>query len=359
MRHIFSDEHEFFDPSRWIVYMGSKRKLLTRIHKAISDCAKPPAHILDLFSGSGIVAGYLRHKGYEVHANDIATYSFIINQAYLENTPDTIINLSIPNTLKYLNSLSTPVKDVYFAKHFSEIPDQGVTRLFYTLENANFIDAVLEKIPSYNNKVHNIVSSELLYRMSRQANTGGVFIPYNEIGSKAKANMHDITQKINLQPPVVPNTVLGKSFQSDAIRFLESCNQYDVIYIDPPYNTRQYANYYHLLEYACLPFKNRYIPEPSQKTGVDPTMYKSPFSKSNCVAAFEKLFELVFMRTNNAILSYNEDGSLHINQLKQILSRFANVEVITVPYRKYTGISKTKEFILIARTLSNKKLFGG
>ena len=75
-----------------ITYLGNKRALLPFLGRAVSivkqRLGKSRLHCADLFSGSGIVARFLKRDSDFLVANDLELYSEITNRCYLSNKSD-------------------------------------------------------------------------------------------------------------------------------------------------------------------------------------------------------------------------------------------------------------------------------
>jgi adenine-specific DNA-methyltransferase len=330
---------------RFLPYLGNKRKLIDPVLEALGSGNK----MLDLFSGSGVVAYHLKENGITVHANDIAPYSYFINQTYLELTDDV---KSMTGIIAAFNTLEAPKREYYFSQYYSENPDATKERLYYTRENGLFIDAVLERLWSveWSRPVRSVVLCDLLYKMTTHANTSGIFKSYHKqiAGGKRsegvhgrvyKSNHKKISSKIVLETPMCPNGPVGKAFQYDASEFFEKVDDcYDVVYIDPPYNAHQYSANYHLLEQACRPFNKRYVPKDNQKGGIQPDLYKSPYcSKKKYYETFRSLFDIIKERTKKIVVSYNGNGFMTKENMVKLLEEIGSVSITEIEYFNYRG----------------------
>ena len=344
---------------RFIPYLGNKRKLIDPILKAIGQQGK----VLDLFSGSGVVSYHLRKRGAVVHANDTASYSYHINKTYLGRIDR---SEQFSQYINWLNKFSENPRERYFSRYYSENPDASKERIYYTARNGAFIDFILQqvwartwiqKIFEHSNTWESPVLCDLLYQMCTHANTSGVFKSWHKkfAGEKRfegvhkrvhKSNLKRITTPIKLEVPTIPEGPEGQAFQYDAIEFFDRVDdEYDAIYIDPPYNTHQYSANYHLLEQACRPFERRYIPTDDQVSGIQPDLYKSPYcSKKKFHKTFVALFDKIKDRTNRLVVSYNSKGFLGQQEIKNLLGeRFNEVSVQEIDYFNYRGGRAAKE----------------
>jgi len=83
-----TERPEYLD-SQIITYIGNKRALLNPIGDALEEVRralkKDRLVLLDLFSGSGIVARYFKRFASRLYANDLEAYSRIMNECFLAN----------------------------------------------------------------------------------------------------------------------------------------------------------------------------------------------------------------------------------------------------------------------------------
>lgn len=124
---------------------------------------------------------------------------------------------------------------------------------------------------------------------------------------------------------------------SNSIAHLE---EVDVAYLDPPYNSRQYCDAYHLLENIAL-WEKPEVHGVAKK--MDRTDMKSKYCKS--IKAAEALEDLVKkLRCRYILFSYNNNGKklqcrsnakLTDEDIIRILSIRGDVQVFTMNYRGF------------------------
>lgn len=332
-----------------LTYLGNKRKFLYHIAEEVKAITPEGGIVCDLFSGSGVVAWHLRQQGYVVHANDIAPYSFPINQANLAYTPESLscVYPDLDKEFARLNALVEPQKgQEYFSRYYSENPDASYERLFYTRRNGLFIDAVLNDLhaPGYDPDLRDIVLSDLLFKMSKHVNTNGHFKTFHKAFG-GLTNNHDverITSPIVLEMPEIPAGPVGKSYCLDAEEMIRTADGFDTVYLDPPYNQHQYSANYHLLEAACLPREKRYVPRDTQVSGIDPGLYKSPYcSKHKCMKAFKSLVECLRPKCKGLVVSYNSKGYIPMEDMRKFLESVGEVGVKALDNLYRIGTRKT------------------
>lgn len=67
-------------------YIGNKKKLIPFIDDVISKTATKKCKVFcDIFTGTTNVAQHYKRKGFKVISNDIMTYSYVLQMAYIKN----------------------------------------------------------------------------------------------------------------------------------------------------------------------------------------------------------------------------------------------------------------------------------
>ena len=217
-------------------YIGNKSKLLKFIDDTIKKEKIRFCTFGDVFSGTGVVAEYFLNKGKEIYVNDLLFSNFVIYKALLSN--EKYEEEKIIKIIDDYNRIDVEkIQDNYFSDNFSGN--------YYHYKDAKKIGYVREDIENrYLNKEINereyyILISCLLYSMDKISNTVGHYESFLNKEPEYK----------NLQ---ISNLNI-KLYNSNSHIYNEDANclvrkiKVDVMYIDPPYNARQYANFYHLL----------------------------------------------------------------------------------------------------------------
>ena len=348
-----------------ITYIGNKRKLLAEISNVVDDIVennKSFSTCLDAFSGSGIVSRLIRLKGFTVYANDLEDYTLPINRAFLTQITDPLAEADY----NLLNSITTTTAP-YFSKHYApkntNSPDLINERLFYSRENAVFIDGVLEKIQQWPQDKKDAVLANLLYKMSKNINTSGVMKGfYNGFGGPKGQNLGRILGKISIESISYVDKPIGAVFQSKAEELYSTtnCPAVDIAYLDPPYNGHQYSSNYHLLNSAVK--YDFYDPglttAKKSKVGIRRDHNRSNFCyKDRAKSSFEALFNN--LQSKYLIISYNNEGLLSIDEIKDLLTqKSSEIKVLSKDYKKFAGgyggyentaDKKVQEFFIIAK----------
>lgn len=348
-----------------ITYIGNKRKLLLEISGVVDDITSTNESFstcLDAFSGSGIVSRLLRFKGFTVCSNDLEDYTLPINRAFMTQIADPLTEDDYV-LLNAINSTNAP----YFSKHYApkdtQNPDMINERLFYSNENAVFIDGVLETIQSWPQDKKDAVLANLFYKMSKNINTSGVMKGfYNGFGGPKKQNLGRILGEIKIDPIHYIDKPIGKVFQSKAEELFSNtdCPAVDIAYLDPPYNGHQYSSNYHLLNSAVkYDFYNPGLTTAKKsKVGIRKDHNRSEFCyKDRAKASFEALFNN--LQAKYLILSYNNEGLLSLDEIKDLLkSKSSEINVLSKDYKKFAGgyggyvnttNKKVQEFFIVVK----------
>ena len=341
-----------------IAYIGNKRALLDFLYGEFSKIQEDTGAeiFLDPFAGSGAVSRLARHMGFEVHCNDWEPYSQIINSCHITTNNSAVAQLfrssgGIKTVLSGLNDLwpgSPGYISNYYAPRSTDSADYNTERMFYTQENARFIDTLRERIEDLypdSSAEKNILLSALLYECATHVNTSGVFKAYHKgFGGHGGDALNRILARIELEVPVLidrPNKCSVSC--EDAQTFVSSITG-DICYLDPPYNSHQYGSNYHLLNTIALWDK----PPIDKKIGLDGklekkagiradwTKTKSAFCyRTTAFSAFKSLLQSV--DTRFVTVSYNTEGIVPFDELFELLSEQGQAQIAVRSYTVYRG----------------------
>ena len=295
--------------------------------------------------------------GFRVAANDWEEYSRIINSTHLTLSPVEAERLfnnlgGLEKTLEHLNNLTgepqQPLISRFYAPASTERADYRTERLFYTRENALFIDRVREEIDRmwpHKGAAHDLLMALLLYEAATHVNTSGVFKAYHKgFGGHSSDALSRIMAPMKLEYPVLIGGEDGCEVeQLDAADFLLKRSA-DLCYLDPPYNIHQYGSNYHLLNTIArwdFPPINNEIGQDGRlasKAGIRPDwkQTRSDFcSRAAAPEALRRVLDATDARW--LVLSYNSEGIIPMKQLMDILTEFGHVEIHSLDYITYRG----------------------
>jgi len=221
-------------------YIGSKYKLIDFINETITEFIQEPIKnktFGDLFSGTSYVGYYYRQLGNNIISNDIEKYSYILSNAYLNSC----YNDSIQSKINTLNLLE-PTEGLLYKNYC-------VDRLYFTKENGMKIDSIRQYIKKLENTVsvneYYYLLGCLLIASDKVANIPSVY------GCYLKNFKKTALKKIKLEPiHFIKNENYNKIYNDD-IKKICNKDEYDIVYLDPPYNGKQYSKNYHILNYIA------------------------------------------------------------------------------------------------------------
>ena len=303
-------------------YIGSKRALIPFLQQAIFSTVgqKTGFVFADVFGGTGAVARAFKPLASRVIANDLEAYSYTLLRHYI----GTHRALSYQGHVDYLNAL--PGTTGFVAAHYGE---GGYGRLYFSQENAQKIDAIRQQIGRWRQRgeldddLYYLLLTALLEAADRVANTTAVYAAFlKQLKPAAR-------QPLLLRPPPVELTTHShRVFNQDANALIGHIAG-DVLYLDPPYNERQYGANYHLLNTIAL--YDAFTPR--GKTGLRRYVRSRYCSRQTAASALEGLirradFEYVF-------LSYSNEGLLTSREIAEILSAYGAYSVTSTEHTRY------------------------
>ncbi len=305
-------------------YIGCKNKLFNTIYSVLEDNIPniKDKTFSDLFMGTGIISYNMIDKCKSVHANDLETYSFYIGNALLKCN----YSNKLEKIIEECNKLDETEGLIY--KYYS--PNSSSDRMFFTNSNAKKADAIRTHINTLfnsksitQNEFYFLVSS-LLTSIDKVANTTCVYGAYLK-------SFKQSSKKSLILEPIHKKTDIKTEENTVSQDFAENTeNKTDITYLDPPYNNRSYSANYFVLNFIAK-YDDTIIPR--GKTGlIDEN--RSNFSKKTKVKdAFKTLIDNI--SSKYIILSYNNEGLLSEDELKDILSKKGEVKLHKIKYNKY------------------------
>tara|TARA_B100000700_G_scaffold331722_1_gene467533 strand:+ start:14145 stop:15254 length:1110 start_codon:yes stop_codon:yes gene_type:complete len=341
---------------KFVRYIGSKEKLIPFLDEVIfSRFHNKKFSILEGFSGTGIVSQYLNENyNTDIYMSDISLYSKIFSSIlninnfnhkllyHIEKIIEITYYSKVPKTDNNIifNELSINGKPRSIDKE--KFYNQNVqSRMFFTEDVGHKIDYMRHYINKAKNKDKltddevNILLSLTIYFADKNANTTSVYAAYlkkqNFETKPLKKELVEYFQK-EIHSPKKGNLITF--LKDDILNTLDNIPPVDIIYLDPPYNTRKYESNYHILNYISdLNFKTNYIKENS-KTALPVKNNINLFSsKKGTREIFKKLIEKGLNKCNILFISYSSDGEMSIEEIKKICD--LNNFNLTIHQREY------------------------
>lgn len=315
-------------------YLGNKYKLLPFITKTIESECYDIKSVADIFAGTGAVSSAFTDK--IIITNDLMYSNYICNFAWFGSEtyrPQTIIDYVV-----YYNSVDNTT-DNYMTENFADT--------YFSYKDCAKIGFIREDIEqnykkkNINNRERALLITSLLYAMDKIAKTCGHYDAYR------KGAEFDKSLELLVPLAEINNNSENRCYNVDANDLVKSIKA-DLVYIDPPYNSRQYCDAYHLLENVARWEKPKVF---GVARKMDRTNMKSKYCTRSATKAFENLIDNI--NAKYILLSYNnmaEKGNDRSNakisddDIMRILKKKGTVKVFSERYKPFTtGKSEIKE----------------
>ena len=319
-------------------YIGNKTRLLPFILRSLEKEGITPGAVHDAFAGTASVGRELKAKGWQVYSSDLLMSSYVFQRAY-------VVADCVDARLSEMASVLTHVapSEGFISRHFS--PAGGATaagRMYFTPENAARIDGAREELERWrkagavNEDAYYLLLAGIIEAADRVANTAGVYASYMK---KWQPNARR-SFAIAIEPPV-RGTKPAVAYLLDAAQAAREIGDIDLIYIDPPYNSRQYIAYYHIPEIIARGWSDG---EPRVRGKVGLLAGEEGRSHWSHGRRVQKLFTALLSSTGarNALVSFNSEGHLEPQTLQALLKKAAvdgRVSHFSQRYRRYRADS--------------------
>ena len=316
-------------------YLGNKYKLLPFIKRVVNTECKEIESVADIFAGTGAVSSAFAEDKVII-TNDLMYSNYICNYAWFSGqsyNPQVVIDYVV----KY-NQLEN-LEDNYMSENFGNT--------YFSIEDCLRIGFIREDIENnfksgkINKRERAILITSLLYAMDKIANTCGHYDAYRKNVKFEKS--------LELFVPLakVQNNENNLCFNMDANDLVKNIYA-DLVYIDPPYNSRQYCDAYHLLENVAL-WQKPEVHGVARK--MDRKNMKSQYCTKNATLVFEQLINdinarYILFSYNNMETKGNDRSNAKIadSDIMRILNNKGKVKVFEEDYKAFTtGKSDIKE----------------
>ncbi len=330
-------------------YLGNKYSLSSFIRQTVEDNCSAVNTVVDIFSGTGAVADVFKDK--MIITNDLLYSNYISNYAWFY--PEEYSEKKVIEYIAKYNSISSSENN-YMRKNFSDT--------FFSADDCSKIGVIREDIEvkykqkEINFKEYAILITSLLYGMDRIANTVGHYDAYRKNAEFEKTL--DI-------PVILPCKKLNENnncYNLDANKLIENI-QCDLLYLDPPYNSRQYCDAYHLLENVARWEKPKVYGVARKMNRIS---LKSEYCTISATEAFKKLIEKAEVRY--VLLSYNNmsnkgndrsNAKISDEDILKILKEKGKVKVFKKSYKSFTtgksDINNNAERLFLCETYNGIK----
>jgi len=306
-------------------YIGSKNKLSGFIKSSIKEVVGEDLSkcvFCDLFAGTGIIGRTFKQDVRKVIANDIEYYSYILNKNYVGN------HKLLPEKEERLACLreTEPYEGFIYTNYCKEGNGE---RQYFSDTNGKKIDGIRLQIQKWqtageiNDELHAFLLASLLESADKVANTASVYAAYlKHLKKSAQKELDLIPAEFDI------NHNDHEVYNEDANKLLPQISG-DILYLDPPYNERQYGANYHLLN--TIAHYDQFIPR--GKTGLREYGKSKYCSRQQVTGEFMDLlrnadFKYIF-------LSYNNEGLMSCDTIQKVMSMFGKYDLVQTDYQRF------------------------
>lgn len=341
-------------------FIGNKANIVERIYSLMKDNNVKGNSIFDFFAGTTSVGRFFKSNNYKVYSSDLLYFSYILQRAYIENNykvnfeniintlnlkSSSLFNYPLLIVLEYLNQLQS-IEGFIFNNYTQEGTfNLDIPRMYFSSENGKKIDSIRLTIEEWftsgliSETEYFILLACLIETVPFYSNISGVYAAFQK-----KWDPRAI-KKLELRPiEILINNQKNKSFNYNSTELLNKVEA-DIFYLDPPYNQRQYAPNYHILE-TIAKYDN-----PKIKGVAGLREYSN--QKSKFCNKYSGLEELNIVCNKGQfkylVMSYNSEGIMPKREILEVMSQYGNVKIEEFDYLRYksnsNGESKNKKFI--------------
>lgn len=308
-------------------YLGNKFKLLDFISAVVAENCADVKIVADIFAGTGAVAAAFADR--QLIVNDLLYCNHICHLAWFGSERVHLENLR--GLIDEYNRAESFGKN-YMVKKFADT--------YFSRADCAKIGFVRESIETkfkrgaINERERAVLIASLIYAMDKIANTCGHYDAYRHGASFDRhltISMLDVPER---------NNAGNRCFNEDANELVKRVKA-DLIYLDPPYNSRQYSDTYHLLENVA---RWKKPPVFGVAGKMDRSALKSDYCTRKAADAFKDLIEhidarYILLSYNNMADSGDDRSNARISDdcIFQTLNAKGKVKVFSKNYRAFNA----------------------
>lgn len=330
-------------------YIGCKAKLVDWIFENIQNETCDTKSFCDIFAGTGSVSNRAVQLYDKVIINDFLYSNHVIYNAFFGNG-----EWNEEKVLLIINKFNgTDAKELpnnYFSDNYGD--------KYFDMLSAKKIGYIRESIENLKSRLtekeYCVLIASLIYSIDRIANTLGHFEAYRKVKivpQNLVIRLINVQRSLNVEIHQMDSNQLAREIHTD------------ILYMDPPYNSRQYSRFYHLYEVLVKWDK--------------PILYsdaaKPKFTENNSdycrTAALEAFTDLVsHVDTKYIVVSYNNtykskssssENKIKLEQIEDVLNKCGTTKVFTHKHQAFnagkTEFDDHKEYLFITEVDNEKR----
>lgn len=320
-------------------YIGNKTRLLPFILRTLGKSEIPVGSVHDAFAGTASVSRALKVQGWRVHSSDLLMSSYVFQRAYV------VADRADPSLDDMAGELAAvSPREGFISRNFSPAGgSESKGRMYFTPANAGRIDAARVELERWltagkvDEDSYYLLLAAIIEGADRVANTAGVYASYMKRWQPNARRSFAITPE---RP--VKGAQPAQAHLIDATEAARSIGAVDLLYIDPPYNSRQYVAYYHIPEILARGWSES---DPAIRGKVGLLAGEEGRSQWSHGRRVQKLFSALLAATSaaHALVSFNSEGHLSPEALLSLLTKAScdgEVAHFSQRYRRYRADSE-------------------
>lgn len=328
-------------------YIGCKAKLVDWIFDLIGKETQNVQTFCDIFAGTGSVSNRAVNLYNNVIINDFLYSNNVLYKAFFSAgdwNKEKILNL-----LDAFNDVDVnSIKDNYFSDNYgNKYFDMASAKLI------GYIRDFIEDIKStLTEKEYCILIASLIYSMDRIANTLGHFDAYIKKEIKPSKFIMRLVDAKSFEGVTI--------YQEDANKLAKKIHT-DIVYMDPPYNSRQYSRFYHVYEVLVKwdkPQLKGVARKPAEENMSDYCRVKALSAFTDLVENIDARYIVVSYNNTYKSKSSSSENKIKLEQIENVLNRCGTTKVFTHKYQAFnagkTKFDDHKEYLFIT-TIDNEK----
>lgn len=327
-------------------YTGSKNKLANWIREIIKNECLDCDSFCDIFAGTGVITNTMIEDYSKYILNDFLHSNEIIYKAFFDSK-NADYNKLIKLAMNYKDLDTKKIQSGYVSENFGG--------KYFSYDDALKIDFIREDIEKKRKKLnkdeYNIMIASLIYSFDRSANTVGHYDAF------IKSDSLKSSFRFELISPIIKKDDKRsiKIFREDA-NYLAKKISADIVYIDPPYSSRQYSRFYHLIENITKwdkpnLFGEALKPEPENI---------SEYSKTRAIDFFSEL--ILDLKAKYIIVSYNNTytsksksskNKMTLEEITEVLNRKGATKIFSMNHKAFnagkTNLDNHQELLFVTK----------